>query len=398
MILIIMYRSEYSINDRRMFSKGKVGRISHLKGVTERLEFLKFVLSNSSLCLTESQTLLMWKALGEEAVTNETLDELVSWLDGMVAKDNKVLTSLLTSLAQETDPADPLISSKLACLAPGYVRCSSLSVSSSSLVDYTPSALLGVTGAVDDPTSSAFEEGVLVKLFDGSFLNWAIKIDNIEALSRFPVAMLCLKSFLLVNVSNRAIKVEGDGSWVRIGPLSGMPLLWRMAMDSSNTQIVNAATSLIIELHHRLPLQKNKINDLTRGYILNVCFHQLAVAMQSLGEGDVERVGFQDSPEGVERPIGTSIIPIKNPIQVEVPNTPPQVTNFAVHTPNTSPNKAGRTMGTVGVSDDWFDDGDTLPNPSVTSRRVARLIVLLRLFIQRLFFDSKRSLISSKKN
>jgi hypothetical protein len=360
---------DHSINDKRIFSKGKVGRISHLKGVTERLEFLKFVLSKSSLCLTESQTLLMWKALGEEAVTNETLDELVSWLDGMVAKNNKVLTSLLISLAQETDPADPLISSKLACLAPGYTRSGSLSVSSSSLVDYTPSALLGVTGAVDDPTSqSAFEEGVLVKLFEGCFLNWAIKIDNVEILSRFPVAMLCLKFFMLVNVSNKSIKVEADGSWVRTGPLSGMPLLWRMAMDSSNTQCANAATSLIIELHHRLPSQKNKSNDLIRGYILNVCFYQLAVAMQSLREGEVEVARLQNSSEVVGLTLDTSSSPKK----------PENIPNTSSH----------------GVYDDWFDDENTLPNHSVTSRRVARLIMLLRLFIERSFFFSARLLTS----
>ena len=55
--------------------------MSHLKGVIERLDFLQFVLSRSSLTISFTQLQLLWKALGEEAVTNETLDQLVYWID-----------------------------------------------------------------------------------------------------------------------------------------------------------------------------------------------------------------------------------------------------------------------------------------------------------------------------
>ena len=102
----------------------------------ERLEFLKFVLSRSQLALTEAQTLLMWRALGEEAVTHETRDQLVYWLDGLVTRENRTFTAMLSALAQESDPSviytpssgsgdDDATQrltqrpSKLACLAPG---------------------------------------------------------------------------------------------------------------------------------------------------------------------------------------------------------------------------------------------------------------------------------------
>ena len=102
----------------------------------ERLEFLKFVLSRSPLALTETQTLLMWRALGEEAVTHETRDQLVYWLDGLVARENRTFTVMLSALAQESDPSVTYFQgagggddeatqrlsqrpSKLACLAPG---------------------------------------------------------------------------------------------------------------------------------------------------------------------------------------------------------------------------------------------------------------------------------------
>ena len=220
----------------------------------ERLEFLKFVLSRSQLALTETQTLLMWRALGEEAVTHETRDQLVYWLDGLVARENRTFTVMLSALAQESDPSVIYVPgssssgdddamrrlsqrpSKLACLAPGANKpthstgaasllsgdgsglngqwfpilhyhpgppppplllltasssistytlstggsSSSSSSSSSGDYDFTAAASVlggigmgfieaaaGGAGAGDMSTSGAFEEGILVKLFEG---------------------------------------------------------------------------------------------------------------------------------------------------------------------------------------------------------------------------------------
>ena len=68
-----------------------------------------------------------------------------------------------------------------------------------------------------EETSSAFEEGILVKLFECNILPWVIKKDKIELLNRLPLAVLSMKLFLLVNVSNKSIKIEADGSWIRVG-------------------------------------------------------------------------------------------------------------------------------------------------------------------------------------
>ena len=59
--------------------------MSHLKGVIERLDFLQFVLSRSSLTISYAQLQLLWSALGEEAVTKETLDQLVYWIDRYIS-------------------------------------------------------------------------------------------------------------------------------------------------------------------------------------------------------------------------------------------------------------------------------------------------------------------------
>ena len=103
-------------------------------------------------------------------------------------------------------------------------------------------AAAGGTGTGDMSSSGAFEEGILVKLFEGSILQWATRRDKIDIISRRPVAILCLKLFLLVNVSNRALKVESDGSWVRIGQLSGLSLLWRLAVDATDQRVAGMST------------------------------------------------------------------------------------------------------------------------------------------------------------
>ena len=174
---------DLSLNDKRIQIKGKVGRMSHLKGVIERLDFLHFVLSRSSLTISYFQLQLLWRALGEEAVTNETLDQVVLWIDGMVTKENKIFTSFLTTLAQETDPKDPSSSSKLSCLGPR-----------------DSGALCLIPISEGEETSAAFEEGVLVKLFETDILPWVTRRDKTDMLNRGPLAILCLKLFLLVNI------------------------------------------------------------------------------------------------------------------------------------------------------------------------------------------------------
>ena len=389
--------TDFSLNDKRIQINGKVGRTSHLKGVIERLDFLQFVFSRSSLTITSAQLQLLWRSLGEEAVTNETLDQLVFWIDSMVTKENKAFTSFLTSLASETDPKDSSLPSKLACLGP---RDNSV-----------PQFALSPEG---EETSSAFEEGSLVKLFEGSILPWVTRRDKIELLNRAPLAILCLKLFLSVNVTNKSIKIEPHGSWVRVGQLSGIALLWRMAVCCSDSLVHEAAISLLVEVHHRIPQQKFKNNDLIRGHILRICFKQLSIAMQSLRAGDSEKDGGRDrgrmdrsgSLSPGRQDLGSydegSLpgMPLNNTDLVLSNNTTPynrqqgqgggegdmaMTSSSASMYPTGGPGGSGGS----GPMDEWFDDGDIIMDPKAIARVVARLIMLLLLYIQR--FDNHPS-------
>jgi hypothetical protein len=373
--------ADFSMNDRRIQIKGKVGRMSHLKGVIERLDFLQFTLSRSSLTISYAQLQLLWRAFGEEAVTNETLDQLVYWIDSMVTKENKTFTSFLIALAQETDPKDPSSPSKLACLAP---RDSIPPVSSN-----TPEG---------EETSSAFEEGILVKLFEGNILPWVTRREKTDLLNRASLATLCLKLFLLVNVSNKSLKLETDGSWQRVGQLSGMAVLWRMAVCCSDPLVYEAAISLLVEVHHRIPQYKFKNSDIIRGHILRISFRQLSVAMQSLRTGDSERERAERGPDRPDTPPldgSTANSDFYRPGVSSVSGLigDGEYMNMSMHKERaegeaTSSALSGSLISPgSGPSDEWFDDGDILLDPTAIARAVARLIMLLLLYIQR--FDQQ---------
>ena len=399
--------TDFSLNDKRIQINGKVGRTSHLKGVIERLDFLQFVFSRSSLTITSAQLQLLWRSLGEEAVTNETLDQLIFWIDSMVTKENKTFTSFLTALAQETDPKNTSLPSKLACLSPRD--------------NLVPQFSLSPEG---EETSSAFEEGSLVKLFEGSILPWVTRRDKIEVLNRAPLAILCLKLFLLVNVTNKSIKIETDGSWVRLGQLSGIALLWRMAVCCSDNLVHEAAISLLVELHHRIPQVKFRNNDVIRGHILRISFKQLSIAMQSLRAGDSEkyresnnnnnnnnnnnreRMDRSGSLSPTRQDLGsyeegffpgtplnyTDLVPSGTPTpnqrQQQGDSDTTQTLSAATFSPSGGPLGAGGSGGS-GPLDEWYDDGDILMDPKAIARVVARLIMLLLLYIQR--FDNQPS-------
>ena len=368
---------DLSLNDKRIQIKGKVGRMSHLKGVIERLDFLQFVLSRSSLTISYFQLQLLWRALGEEAVTNETLDQVVLWIDGMVTKENKMFTSFLTTLAQETDPKDPSSSSKLSCLGPR-----------------DSGALCLIPATEGEETSAAFEEGVLVKLFESDILPWVTRRDKTDTLNREPLAILCLKLFLLVNVTNKSLKVELDGSWLRVGQLSCMAVLWRMAVCCSDSLVHDAATSLLVEVHHRIPQMKFRNCDAIRGHILRISFRQLSIAMQSLRAGDSEKGRTDRTPERIDAsterwegfsPSGSSsteMFGLIGPIGESDGGA-------LVTTPRDSSTSIASLSASVGSGpwDEWFDDGDILLDPKAIARVVARLIMLLLLYIQR--FDQQ---------
>lgn len=350
-----------SLNDKRIKIKGKIGRSSHLKGVTERLDFLKFILSKSNLFLKENQITILWKALGESAVTVETMDKLVIWLDSLISKDSKIFFNLLNSLSQESDPSNPSLPSKLSCLSPSKNQ---LALSNN----------IEMSDAYDEELYSAFEEGALIKLFELHIIPWASSRENIAITSRPPVAILCLKLFLLVNITNKGIKVDADGTWIRQGPLSGLSLLWRIVVDTKDRNIADVAMSLIIELHHRIN-PKFKSSNVIRGHLLRVCFRQLSKSIQSLREGDVER-------ENVEQNINSSSLSVI--ISEDISNDPLMANVNAQIIRKPSRNSGSYISNEVPhLIEEWFDDGEILLASDDIARRISRYVLTLRSFIQR---------------
>ena len=336
----------------------KISRISFIKCMEERLDFLLFILSKSNLSLGEHQTVTLWKSLGENAIHSDLLEKLACWLDALISKDNKLFSSLLATLAHESDPADPTIPSKLSCLGKKQNF-----VSSSHVANYD------VQNQNEIEISNAFDEGVLTRLFEAHILKWASSMDNISSLSKPSVAHFCMKLFLVININNKSIKVDSDGTWYRVGALSGISILWRIALDCVDKSISDTAMALIVELHHRIP-PRHASSDAIRGSLLQACFRQLSVSIQSLRQGDDhnERTTFISTPprntqSNDEDMMGAMGIMGMQPIS-------PRVQSPALTQNNSN-------------SEDWLEDGESLPDPSVIARRVTRYIMILGLFIKR---------------
>ena len=338
-----------ALNDRRIQSNGKFSRTSHLKGIVERLDFLKFIVSRSTVKMNESQTVLLWKALGEKAATVETLEKLCTWIDTLVIREDKQLIVLLSSLSQENDISAPDMPSQLAGLSP---------TSQSNIGDFTR--------AENDPSgpvlASAFEDGVLAKLFDEYILKWANHIERVEYLSRPAIARLCVKLFLLVNILSKSIRVNTEtGVWIRVGPLGGLPVIWRIAMDGSSN-VASTAIVLLIELHHRTN-HRLKLSDNIKAVFLRQCFKQLSIAIQSLQSDD-----FVHS------------------LRSDRADSSPEESNSGAFAPSSIGSKSTNKVVSVDAME-WFEDGEYLPSLSDVSRRVARLVQSVRLFIHRFHFS-----------
>ena len=393
-----------SLNDKRVRIQGRIMRTPHLKGIRERLEFLKFILLRSPLMLDESQTTLLWSSLGEGAKTIETLDTFVDWLDCLISNEGKYFGTFLTVLGQESDVTDSLSLSKLAFLAPKANNNFTTGNNSQSLVN-----------DAEQGNNSSFEDGVLLKLFEEKICPWALKRENCGSLSRLPVAILCLKLFLLVNISNKAIKVEQDGSWCLVGNLVGVSVIWCMTAEVDNSEVADAATTLLVELHHRLG-SKHKESESIRGSFLKRCFTQLSQSIQSLREIDptrdtavaprsaefaerdisshnnmnnsnyIEFFSYDDSQlraekrrlESQSQPNNIALTSLSVVPLVSSSIAPPQPINV------TKPRGGTTTNTATDVDEEYFhEDRNKYLPPPVILRKVARYVMLMRLFIQR---------------
>jgi ubiquitin C-terminal hydrolase len=394
-----------TVNDSRIMMNGKISRTSHLKGVIERLDFLKFILSRSSLSLNDSQVMMLWKAFGEGAVSVETFEKLIEWLDSLIARESKSYSVLLQSLAQDCDPLNPRLPSKLSFIWQDLSNVKGHPNFGASTLTSSYSSAEMNDGSSDEASVSAFEENVLVRLFEQHMSKWLAQRDKLEYISRVSVATLCMKLFLLVNLSNRALRVESDGVWFRMGPLSGLTVIWRLALDSSDFKISEAAITLIVELHHRTPPKFRGANQI-RSYLMRLCFIQLSTAVQSLRLEDVNSSIPANATESVpvlshaaseknvsaeakssrrrSKTAGEEHVKDRNSRVVIDGEGYPVTFNIA---PN-SPQPLNRFPDTPAIAvapgnDDWYDDGDSLVDSKVIATRITRLISLMRLFIQR---------------
>ena len=358
-------QQQMMINESRMQQNGKLSRVSHLKAVGERLDFLRFIISWSAVKLNEGQTGILWKAFAEESPTIETLEKFVLWLHGLLNKEHRLLIAVLQSLCMEGDLSfhsggNNNSFSSLATLLSSFD--SSSLASKSADPDSQPMEPSSSGRGADHPVST-FEEGVLVRLFEDRILKWVNDPERLQMLSRVSVAALCIKLFLLVNICSKAIRVvESDGivgsSWYCAGPLTGLALLWRLALDATDDHVSSACISLLVELHHRVsPPSKPTaaaaaaaaarsnttiIVDNVKKVMFFTCFKHLYLSIQSLQAGEEQQM------------LGSG---------------------GAGSRPSASDVQAG----------EWFDDGDALLPARVISTRIRRLVVSLRSFVHRYF-------------
>ena len=187
-------------------------------------------------------------------------------------------------------------------------------------------------------------------------------------------------------------------------------MLFRSCADDT---VSNAAISLLIEVHHRIPEYKFKNCDIVRGHILKMSFRQLSGAMQTLRAGDKEKIKSDERTLNANPMLSSE----SSAINSAKDSLPTSVNHSGTTTPNIDrdrdndrhpsnsitqrwgkkseiPQGSGKIIiQPSGPMDEWFDDGDIIPDSREIARVVARLIMLLLLYIQR-FDQSPAQLIT----
>eukprot|EP01033_Poteriospumella_lacustris_P004799 gene4799-3443_t len=161
-------------------------------------------------------------------------------------------------------------------------------------------------------------------------------------ISRPSVASFLIKLFLFANVSRKAIKVDSETTWTRLGFLTGLSVIWRIAMDANDLGVSALCSKLLVELQHRSAL-KVKTPEGVRGNFMQLCFKQLYFGIQNLhaaGE-DVSQVVNRDT----------------------------------------------RSEGALPLhQQEWFESNYKVIPKDVAIRRVTRLVSTLRQFLCRFFY------------
>lgn len=268
------------LNHGRVRVKDLMTRYTHLQHVQARLDFLMFVVTNSSLCLSEAHVDLIWRILVEEALTPEAADLALIWL-------RKACATVGDAIVPPQQAGDGPGSA-----SPARAQESMVDLSSGS----SRVASVGLIG-----TLPALSEAVLTHLFENKLAK--VFFDGFGI--RPEVAVLFRLLFIHINCRSKAIRPEvktsgaggasgvesafalgeAGGNWVRHGmELEGLDTLWEIVLDATGSQASRAAAALLVELHHRLgPKLKGKAAKIGAGFV-DTCLNHLRASMSSMAK------------------------------------------------------------------------------------------------------------------
>ena len=260
-----------------------------LKSIQEKLEFLKFIISKSNLVLQGKYALLLWKKFGEEMIkvgNLEVFKYFLEWLDNMIVVNYKDILILLTFLKQESDPYNDDKVSVLANLSIPDITVHDIHIKSSKLTEYAH--------------CSVFDDTVVLQLLNVYILPFACAADNVFLLSNKSIGLCFIKFFIYVNILSSSLKLDNNilsGNWgqsltdktylpwVRVGNLSSVSILWKLAVDSVDQTVKDVAMHLLVEIHHRFP-QKYRQAENCRNSFMTTCFNQLHILLDLIRDKD----------------------------------------------------------------------------------------------------------------
>lgn len=262
-------QADAAIDNMRITVNGRLCLIPHLQGIKERLTFIRFILSDSALVLTDDHVQQLWNLLIVKAFSVKTIDVCMEWFDSLLVIESKHLNRFLKSLIQDSTGTDSV----------------KIVSSSESVFSVFAASQAGENALVETSDLDIFAPNVSLSLLEKCMIPWA-RTAKWGPLSRLPVASVCFKLFLSVNIKFGMIHVSSsDGKWHRSGKLMGLQLLWYLAADCSVQAVYEAAMHLLIELHYRLHGNKPKAGEEnTRDIFLRRCFGQLTVLVQTNAE------------------------------------------------------------------------------------------------------------------
>lgn len=213
-----------ALNDKKV-RLGKVrSRYSYLQHLQARLNFLTYIMANSTLRLNPPQLELIWAVYVEQPLTNRASDIAFEWL---------------TKLFSQSD-IEPTASEAL------YKPSPPPTTSTESPATTAASMLLGLaqgsflSNIFESASTSTVEAGLLGDQLLTLLFQRKLQGGPIRQM-RPGAAQLFLQLFLYINGRSRAIRRDSESAkdgWVRHSQeLEGLQTLWGMALEAVDTEV-----------------------------------------------------------------------------------------------------------------------------------------------------------------